>query len=162
MGYANGVFTPPAGAENALPKDVIQSVVWNSIFTSISTALTTIGTSVCIECVISDSPEALFPGIKGYLECPLAVTIDSWKLMGDKSGSVVVDIWKVPFGSFPPTSSNSITGSAQPTISSSVSGASSALTGWTTSISKGDILAININSCNAVQQITLSLSCGRN
>ena len=162
MGYSNGTYTPPAGAENAVPKAVIQSAVWNSIFTDISTALTSIGNGVCIECVISDSPGVLIPGLKGYLECPLALTINSWKLMGDKTGSVVVDIWKVPFGSFPPSSSNTITGSALPTITSAQSGSSSTLTGWTTTVNKGDVLAFNINSCSGIQQITLSLDCGRN
>lgn len=39
----SGVYTPPNGAENAVPGGLIQSSVWNSIFTDISTALTTVG-----------------------------------------------------------------------------------------------------------------------
>lgn len=38
-----GVYTPPAGAESAAPGDVIRSATWNSIFTDLSTALTSLG-----------------------------------------------------------------------------------------------------------------------
>jgi hypothetical protein len=44
MPYAsNGVYTPPTGAENAAPGQVIRSATWNSIFTDLSTALTQVG-----------------------------------------------------------------------------------------------------------------------
>lgn len=39
----SGVYTPPTGAENAAPGVVIRSTVWNTIFTDISAALTTLG-----------------------------------------------------------------------------------------------------------------------
>lgn len=38
-----GVYTPAAGATTAAPGDVIRSATWNSIFTDISTALSTLG-----------------------------------------------------------------------------------------------------------------------
>lgn len=38
-----GVYTPAAGAETAAPGDLIQSTVWNAIFTDLSTALTEVG-----------------------------------------------------------------------------------------------------------------------
>lgn len=37
---SSGVYTPPLGAENAAPGEVIRSAIWNTIFTDISTALT--------------------------------------------------------------------------------------------------------------------------
>ena len=45
MSYNNstGVYTPASGAETAAPGQVLQSAVWNNIFTDLSTALTTIG-----------------------------------------------------------------------------------------------------------------------
>jgi hypothetical protein len=42
---ANGVYTPPAGAEDATPGATIHSATWNSIFTDISAALTQLGQS---------------------------------------------------------------------------------------------------------------------
>jgi hypothetical protein len=44
MSYSSvGVYTPATGAENATSGKVIASATWNSIFTDISTALTTVG-----------------------------------------------------------------------------------------------------------------------
>jgi hypothetical protein len=40
---SSGVYTPPTGAENALPGQIIRSATWNSIFTDIATALTQLG-----------------------------------------------------------------------------------------------------------------------
>lgn len=40
---ADGTYIPPTGAENAAPGQIIRSVTWNTIFTDIATALTTLG-----------------------------------------------------------------------------------------------------------------------
>lgn len=40
---SSGVYTPPTGAQNAAPGVVIRSTTWNTIFTDISAALTTLG-----------------------------------------------------------------------------------------------------------------------
>lgn len=39
----SGIYTPPSGAENAVPGEVIRSATWNTIFTDLSTALTQVG-----------------------------------------------------------------------------------------------------------------------
>ena len=38
-----GIYTPPTGAENAAPGQVIRSATWNSIFTDEAVALTQLG-----------------------------------------------------------------------------------------------------------------------
>jgi len=40
---STGVYTPPNGAENAFPGEIIASATWNAIFTDIATALTQVG-----------------------------------------------------------------------------------------------------------------------
>jgi hypothetical protein len=40
---SSGLYTPPTGATNAAPGTLIQSAIWNSIFTDISSALTLLG-----------------------------------------------------------------------------------------------------------------------
>lgn len=45
----SGIYTPPDGAENAFPGQVIASATWNAIFTDISTALTQMGRVVLAE-----------------------------------------------------------------------------------------------------------------
>lgn len=40
---SDGSYTPPAAAENAFPGKIIASADWNTIFTDISAAITTLG-----------------------------------------------------------------------------------------------------------------------
>lgn len=160
MSYTGGTYTPPTGAENAAPGGVIRSATWNTIFTDMSAALTSCG-PVSIEFVMRDGQSALSPGVKGFLDVPMKLTILGWKILADQSGSAVIDIWKAPFASFPPVSGNSITGSVQPTLSGAQGASGSTLTGWTTTIDAGDVLAFNVISCSASQQLTLVLDCGR-
>lgn len=38
---ASGIYTTPSGSQNAAPGEVVQSAVWNNIFTDLSSAVTT-------------------------------------------------------------------------------------------------------------------------
>lgn len=110
-----------------------------------------------IEFVIEGGGSVITTGVKGDLEIPFACTITRATLLGDQSGSIVVDIWKDTYANFPPTGADSITASAKPTISSAAKSQDSTLTGWTTSISAGDILRFNVDSITTIQRATLSL-----
>jgi hypothetical protein len=44
MPFSGNVYTPPLGAENAVPGAVLQSAIWNSIFTDMAAALTQLAT----------------------------------------------------------------------------------------------------------------------
>jgi hypothetical protein len=96
-------------------------------------------------------------GIKGFIEVPFSCTINSVTLLANQSGSIVVDIWKDTYANFPPTVADTITASAKPTLSSAQNSQNTTLTGWTTSITAGDILAFNVDSATIVQHVTLSL-----
>lgn len=113
--------------------------------------------TVDIAFVIDGGGSAITTGIKGDLEIPFACTINSVRLLGDQSGSIVVDIWKDTYANFPPTGADSITASAKPTISSASKSEDTTLTGWTTSISAGDILRFNVDSITTLTRVTLSL-----
>lgn len=115
-----------------------------------------------IEFVIDGGGSVITTGIKGDLNIDFACTIQSWTLLADQSGSAVVDVWKDNFASFPPVSGDSITGSSIPTLSSQTSATSSTLTGWTTTISAGDVLRFNVNSIATIQRLTLSLKVTKN
>lgn len=91
------------------------------------------------------------------LEIPFACTINRATLLLDQSGSIVVDIWKDVYGSYPPTGADSITASAKPTVSTATKSQDSTLTGWTTSIAAGDTLRFNVDSCTTATRATLSL-----
>lgn len=99
----------------------------------------------------------LTTGVKGYIQAPYDCTITANVLMADKSGSLVVDVWKLAFASFPPLVANTIVSAAPPTLSSAQSSSDNTLTGWTKSILAGDVLAFNVNSATTVTRATLLL-----
>lgn len=61
-------------------------------------------------------------------------------------GSCVVDIWKTPVGSYPPTVANSICAAALPTIIGGRAYVDTTLTGWTTAVAAGDTLVFSLVS----------------
>lgn len=91
------------------------------------------------------------------LRVPFACTINSVTLQADVSGSMVVDIWKDSYANYPPTVADSICASAKPTLSSAIKSEDTTLTGWTTSITAGDILFFNIDSCSTITNAVLTL-----
>ncbi len=111
-----------------------------------------------ISLIIDGGGSAITTGVKAYLEVPVACTITVATLLADVSGSVVIDLWKVAYASYPPTVTNTITASAKPTISSAVKSRLTTLTGWTTAVSAGDILAVNVDSASTIKKLTVSLT----
>lgn len=96
-------------------------------------------------------------GQKGFITIPFDCTIIGNYVMADQSGSVVFDVWKRAFSSFPPTVAQTITASAKPTLSSAQSSSDTTLTGWTTSVKAKDVIAFNVDSASTVTRVTLVL-----
>lgn len=93
-----------------------------------------------------------------YVNCPVPGTIMRVRVVADGGGGTcTLDVYKAPFGSFPPTSGNSITASAKPQITSGNTYLDSTLTGWTRNISAGDVLAFVINAVTVFTQIQIVL-----
>jgi hypothetical protein len=111
-----------------------------------------------VSLVIDGNGVPFASGIKGYIQVPFAAFITAVTVLGDGTGSVVVDIWKDTFADFPPTVADSICGSSKPTISSSNKYTDSTLTGWNRNIVANDILAFNIDSVLNFTKLTVSLS----
>lgn len=97
------------------------------------------------------------PGMPIYFAC----TIVEATLLSDWVGSVVVDIWKDTYGSYPPTNADSITASAPLTLSGANKTTDTTLTGWTKTISAGDVLRFNIDSCTGITALTIGLKVTR-
>ncbi len=107
--------------------------------------------------IIDGGGAVIGTGEKGHLEIPFGCTIQQVTMLADQSGSVVVDIWKDTYANFPPTDGDSITAAAVPTIDTAQKSQDSTLTGWTTAITAGDILAFNVDSCTTIERVTLIL-----
>lgn len=99
----------------------------------------------------------LDPGVKGMIELPFDCTIVEASLFANVAGSCVVDIWREAYGSYPPTVADSITGAAPLTLTGAAKTKNTSLTGWTTALLAGDILAFNLVSCVSISQLTASL-----
>jgi hypothetical protein len=107
---------------------------------------------------IDGGGSALTTGLKGYKSFPVAGTITGVRLLADQSGSIVIDIWKDTFANYPPVNADSITAAAPPTISGADKSEDTTLTGWTTSVSAGDVFGFNIDSITTITRITLELT----
>lgn len=129
---------------------------------TVSGALSNLGINeFSLNFVIDGGGSAITTGIKGDVQFSEACTITNATLLADQTGSIVIDLWKDTYGNFPPTDADSITASAPPTLSSAVSSSDSTLTGWTTSVSAGDIIRFNVDSVSTVERVTLILKLER-
>lgn len=98
-------------------------------------------------------------GTKIRTRAKCAGTIVGVSLVGDVSGSAVVDIKKSTYASFPTTSS--ICASAKPTLSSAQKSEDTTLTGWTTTVAAGDVLEFVLDSVTSIKSLTVSLTIRR-
>lgn len=110
---------------------------------------------------IDGGGSAITTGVKGYAEVPYDCTIEQVTMLADQSGSAVVDIWVDTYANYPPTDADSITASAVPTISTAIKSQDSTLTGWTTTVSAGDIVGFNVDSAATIERLTVNVVCGK-
>lgn len=107
--------------------------------------------------VIEAMTGTITAGIKGAVEIPFNCTINSWTLLANTAGNLVVDIKKSNFAGYPPASA-AITAGAPPTLSAAQKAQSSTIIGWTTSVYAGDILQFEVTGTPAsIQRATLNL-----
>lgn len=97
-------------------------------------------------------------GIKGYVEIPYSGTITGWTIVGNDTGSIVIDVWKTSYAGAPPTVANSIAGTSKPTMSSVKKNQDLTISGWSsTSVSAGDIIGFNVDSVSTLSRVNLSI-----
>jgi hypothetical protein len=90
-----------------------------------------------------------------------ACTITQGTLLADQSGSIVVEIDACSYSSYgPPThpvTGDKISASAPLTISSATKAQDSTLSGWTTAVAAGTVIAFNVTSASTVTKCTVAL-----
>lgn len=171
----DGTWNTPAGAGNVttsgspasgnLTKFSASTVITNGdlsgdVTTSgtLATTLKTAAKTRAITLAIDGGGSVITTGIKADVYVPYACTITANTMLADQSGSIIVDIWKVAYASYPSTVTNTITASALPTITMAVKSQDSTLTGWTTAVSAGDTLRFNVNSATSITRLNLTLT----
>jgi len=150
------IYDPGGGGPPPTPSDV---VLFNDgsgkIVVNSGKKLPVKGT---IEFVIQGRNTVPQVGIFCDLLIPYNLIITGWTLVSNKSGSIVIDLWKSTYATFPPTIANTVTGSAKPTLVSTNKNTSTTLTGWAIIWSKNEILRVNIDSAATANKFTLSLA----
>lgn len=158
--------TAPPPSPPASPGQLLSTVDGTSINTVWVDPATVVTIIDVIEFVIDGGGSVITTGMKGYLSIPYACTITKATLLGDQSGSIVVNVWKCSYGDFDagsthPVSGDAITASTPPTISSGVKSQNAGLSGWTTAIVAQDVLAFNVDSITTMQRVTIALETTR-
>ena len=77
-----------------------------------------------------------------------------WFILGDQSGSIVVDLWADSYANWPPTNADTITGGDEPTISGATKGTGT-ISAWTSPIAAGQIILPNVDSVTTLEEVSL-------
>ena len=110
-----------------------------------------------IQFVIDGGGSVITTGIKPNLPIDFNCEIEQVTLLADVSGSIVIDIWKDTYNNYPPLVGDSITAAAKPTISGALKSKDATLTGWSKTITAGDILRFNLDSVASFKWCVLAL-----
>ena len=137
------------GGGNYLSQKITAANVASSLV-----GLTNVG-SATIGLTVDAGEVAIVTGPKGYVAVPYDCAIEKWYLVADKSGSIVIDVWKRN-GAIP-TVAHTITGSQKPTLSSQQINSSTNVNSWITSVTTGDIIGFNVDSVEAISRVTLTI-----
>ena len=146
-------------ALDATTTTTIESAMSNLDVAAIASGSSLIEASIPL--IIDGGGSAITTGLKGDIEVPFDCTITAARVTSQVSGSIVIDVWKDTYANYPPTVADTITASAKPTLSSAQKSEDTTLTGWTTTLSKGDWLSFNVDSATTVTRVTLSLLVNR-
>lgn len=103
-----------------------------------------------VNVVIDGGGSAITAGIKLDAAMP-ACTISEARLLADQSGSIAVSLWKDSYANFPPTVADLID------TFSITSATKSEETGLSLSVTAGDIIRFNVDSCTTITRATLEL-----
>ena len=122
---------------------------------SLSAVLNTITAGLLIDGAASPVPTGL---AAGCIPIPFTGTITNVKVFADKAATAVLDIWMDDFASYPPTVADTITAAAKPTLTAATAVSDSTLTGWTTAVTAGDVLYINVDSNDVATWLTVAIT----
>lgn len=112
-----------------------------------------------IQFIIDGGGSAITTGVKGHIMIPFNCTILGWDIVADQAGKIEVNVLKDTYSSF--TFSSSIVGTEKPSLGSVSTTAQknqdTALSTWTTSLTRNDWLRFDVDSATTVTRVTLAL-----
>lgn len=108
-----------------------------------------------INYVVDASPNTVGVGVKGQVTIDVTGTIESWTLVSDTPGNLVVDVQKTTYQNYP--SFSSITGTEKPTLTNQAKNKDDGLSTWNTILNAGDILRFEVESCDLIKQFMIAM-----
>lgn len=108
-----------------------------------------------INYVVDASPNVIGTGVKGQVTLDVTGTIESWTLVSDTPGNLVVDVKRTTYQNYP--SFSSITGTEKPTLSNQAKNKDDGLSTWNTILNAGDILRFEVESCDLIKQFMIAM-----
>lgn len=110
---------------------------------------------------IDGAGSAITTGVKGFVRVPYSGTITRSTLLSTDAAatpcSIVLDVWKDVYASYPPTVADTITASAKPTLASANKATDATLTGWAATVTAGDIVGWKVDSVTGCTRVVHTL-----
>jgi hypothetical protein len=147
------------------PRVVADSTIWGLatsgvVVRSAAGVISTDPATTGLMFALNNSGNVVPTGIVGDIYVPFDCTLTAATVLADTAGSLTLDVWKAPYGSYPPTVANSITSGGM-VLSSVNKYQNLTLVGWTTTVAAGDVLRINVNSATTITRFTMALTVQR-
>lgn len=107
--------------------------------------------------VLDGGGSTITTGYKSFTTTAFSGEILSYTVLADRTGSIVIDVWKDSYANYPLTSGDSICATNKVTLATGIKNTDSTLTSWTKNFAVGDNFGFNVDSVSGVQKISLTL-----
>jgi hypothetical protein len=107
-----------------------------------------------INYVVDSGSLAVAHGDKGCLTIDVTGVIESWVIVADKVGSLIVDVKKSSFNNYP--NLVSICGSSRPSLVNQNKNTDSTLSGWNKTLNAGDVINYEVISASNINKFSIS------
>ena len=115
-----------------------------------------------IGAVLDGGGVALPDAMTAHVEIPFAGVITAFRLFADQSGSITVKVLKDTYANYPPTHPADDISNGGLSIAAADKAQDTALSGWTTTLAAGDILAFRVvGAATAITRVTAQLTVDR-
>ena len=115
---------------------------------------------------INGGGSAITTGILAHQDIAVRdCSIDSYTILANTTnpstgnGSIAIAVYKDTYANYPPTSADIISASTSMKITSGSKATDSTLTGWTKTVTAGDVLRYEVISASTLQEVKVDLSC---
>jgi hypothetical protein len=96
-------------------------------------------------------------GVTYYIRVPESCTINKATMLSDVSTTSTVQVWVDTYANYPPVLADKIYNATPPTVTAALKSEDATLSGWSTSLPQGSVVAFHLSSNNNAKIITIQL-----